>query len=605
MLGRRHRITQAVIDAVAWSLALPLATVLRHEFVLSAVDWKGVSSALLIAIELQVFSGLLVGLYLARWRFGSFEEVGHLVGAVTAVTLVLAALDRWALDHAVPVGAAFISGVLALVLMAGARYAWRLWVEHKSRPHAADSRRVIVLGAGKAGEQVVAAMLRGSGSRYCPVAFLDDDPWRRNLSIKGVRVEGTRNDLGRVARKHAADDLLIAIPSADSALVREVSAAAAGVGLAVTVLPTVEELVTGTVGVRDIRGISERDLLGRRQISLDVESIAHYLTGKRVLVTGAGGSIGSELCRQIYRFAPAQLVMLDSDESNLHQAEMSIHGRAMLDGDHLVVACIRDARRVDEVFAACRPEVVFHAAALKHLPLLEIHPCEAVRTNVFGTLNVLEAATRVGVDTFVNISTDKAADPTSVLGYTKRVTERLTAHFDGAARGSYLSVRFGNVLGSRGSVISTFREQIALGGPVTVTDPNVTRYFMTVEEAVQLVIQAGAYGDEREVLVLDMGEPVLIADVAKRMIEHSEREIQIEFTGLRAGEKLEEALVGSDETPKRRDHPLILHVHVEPLEPAALEGLDDMNGAELVDELSSLVISAGSQALPMDTAADG
>lgn len=575
-------------------MALPLATVLRQEFDLGVVRWRGVFLALVLALELQLFGGLLAGLYLGRWRFGSFEEVGHLVGAVAAVTLVLTALDRWALDHAVPVSSALIAGVLALVSMAGARYAWRLWIEHKSRPRPADSRRVIVFGAGEAGEQIVTAMLRTAGGGYCPIALLDDDPQLANLSIRGVRVEGTRQELPFVARRHDADSLLIAIPSAGSGLVREVSAAAKRVGLAVRVLPSVEELVTGSVGVDQIREPTERDLLGRHQVSLDVESIAHYMTGKRVLVTGAGGSIGSELCRQIHRYGPSELVMLDRDESALHQVELSIEGSGLLQSPNLVVACVRDRGRVFEVFDEWKPDVVFHAAALKHLPLLELHPREGVKTNVTGTLNVLEAAAASGVRTFVNISTDKAADPSSVLGYTKLVAERLTAGVATRADGIYMSVRFGNVLGSRGSVIEAFRAQLAMGRPVTVTDPEAERYFMTVEEAVQLVVQAGAVGADGETLVLDMGEPVRIDDVARRMIEGAATPVEIVYTGLRPGEKLREVLFNSTETPNRRTHELLFHVEGECLDAAAIEGVVAAAGdRSTVDALRDLCTSTG------------
>ncbi|MGI9030169.1 MAG: nucleoside-diphosphate sugar epimerase/dehydratase, partial [Ilumatobacteraceae bacterium] len=341
-------------------------------------------------------------------------------------------------------------------------------------------------------------------------------------------------------------------------------------GLGTKILPPVEELFRGEVTVGDIREVSDEDLLGRRRIETDVESIADYLTGQRVLVTGAGGSIGSELCRQIHRFGPAELMMLDRDESALHQVELSIHGRALLDSDQTILVDLRDEPALRAVFEQRRPQVVFHAAALKHLPLLERFPVEGYKSNVLGTLNVLRASQHVGVKAFVNISTDKAANPTSVLGYTKRMAERLTAHFGVSSSHDYLSVRFGNVLGSRGSVLTSFHEQIAQGGPITVTDPDVTRYFMTVPEAVQLVIQAGAIGHGGEVLVLDMGEPVRIHDLAKRLVARSGRDIRIEFTGLRPGEKLHEALLANGELDRRPMHPLILHSFVPPLDPAEL-----------------------------------
>jgi FlaA1/EpsC-like NDP-sugar epimerase len=317
--------------------------------------------------------------------------------------------------------------------------------------------------------------------------------------------------------------------------------------------------------VGDIRDVSEADLLGRHEIETDIESIAGYLTGKRVLVTGAGGSIGSELCRQIYRFAPAELMMLDRDESALHAVQLSIEGRALLDNPNLLLLDIRDQDLLSRLFRDHRPEVVFHAAALKHLVLLENHPAEALKSNVWGTQSVLEAAAAAGVERFVNISTDKAADPISVLGYSKRIAERLTAHMATKAEGTYLSVRFGNVLGSRGSMLGSFQAQAEAGGPITVTDPDVTRYFMTVQEAVQLVIQAAAIGRDGEALVLDMGAPVRIADVAQRIAAQAHRPVNIVYTGLRPGEKLHEDLLGADEPDERPVHPLISHVNVPPV----------------------------------------
>ena len=279
-------------------------------------------------------------------------------------------------------------------------------------------------------------------------------------------------------------------------------------------MPPVSRIFSQQVGVEDIRPVTDADLLGRHTIDTEIESIAGYLTGRRVMVTGAGGSIGSELCRQINEFAPSQLVMLERDESGIHQTQLSIEGRALLDSRSLVLCDIRDVAALESVFSEHRPEVVFHAASLKHLPLLEMWPGEAAKTNVFGTQHLIAASKRFGVAKFINISTDKAANPCSILGYSKRVAERLIAAAGADSEGTYLSVRFGNVLGSRGSVLTAFRQQIASGGPLTVTDPEVTRYCMTVEEAVQLIIQAGAIGGNGEVLILDMGAPVLISDVA-------------------------------------------------------------------------------------------
>ena len=434
---------------------------------------------------------------------------------------------------------------------------------------------VLVFGAGEAGAQLVRSMLRNPNSHYRPVALLDDDPSKAKLRIQGVPVRGTRQDIVSVAADEGSTLVIAAVPSAPSSTIADLERIAVSAGLDLRVLPPTQELIDGVVSESDVREVTEADLLGRRTIDTDLDAIASYLTGARVLVTGAGGSIGSELCRQISRFGPAELVMLDRDESALHGVQMSIEGRALLDSRNLVVADIRDAERLSQVFAEHQPEVVFHAAALKHLPLLEMYALEGWKTNVLGTNNVLRAAATAGVLHFVNVSTDKAADPTSVLGYTKRIAEQLTAWYAHRSRGAWVSVRFGNVLGSRGSVLEAFRAQVEQGGPITVTHPEVTRYFMTPEEACQLVIQAGAVGYRGEALVLDMGEPVRILDVAERLAASAPRPIKIVFTGLRPGEKLHEDLMSVGELDIRRAHELISHVSVPALRPTQLGLIDE------------------------------
>ncbi|MGH3529633.1 MAG: polysaccharide biosynthesis protein, partial [Pseudonocardiaceae bacterium] len=446
--------------------------------------------------------------------------------------------------------------------------------EQRQRPSTDAAKRIVVFGAGEGGAQVVSAMLRDPTSPYLPVALLDDDYGKRNLRISGVPVVGTRERIADVAADLGADTVLIAIPSGASSVIGPLTKLVTEAGLVAKVLPSNRELYGDVVGVEDIRDVTPSDLLGRHEIKTDIASIAHYLTGRKVLVTGAGGSIGSELCRQLHHFAPSELIMVDRDESALHAVKLLIDGRALLDTPDTVLLCIRDRVAVGRLMAERRPDVVFHAAALKHLPMLQRFPGEAVLTNVHGTLNLLEAAAEAGVDRFVNISTDKAADPISVLGYTKRLGERLTAWTSERADGAYLSVRFGNVLGSRGSVLTSFQAQIAAGGPITVTDRDVTRYFMTVEEAVELVIQAGAIGRSGEALVLDMGVPVRIDDVARILAKRSDRPIQIVYTGLRSGEKLNEVLLGAEEVDERPLHPMISHVKVPALDPSLLADID-------------------------------
>jgi FlaA1/EpsC-like NDP-sugar epimerase len=584
-----RRVVQLLIDGAILFGALALAIALRYDLDPPADAWRHVLLTYPLAAAAQLLLGVYAGLYLGRWSFGSFEEVGALIRTLGCASVALTALN--ALVGPLPVTVPAITALVALIAMAGTRYTWRLAVERRQRPVPDEAQRLIVFGAGVAGTQMVTSLLRNRRSRYLPVALLDDDPRKQNLRIRGVPVVGDRNDLVAIARRLGADALLIAVPSGDGALVRDLSRLGSDAGLHVTLLPPVSELFDGKVDEEDIRGLTETDLLGRREISTDLASIAGYLVGRRVLVTGAGGSIGSELCRQIHRLGPESLVMLDRDESGLHATQLSIDGRALLDTRDLVVCDIRDAERLDRVFREHRPDVVFHAAALKHLTLLQHHPAEAVKTNVLGTRNVLEAAARWGAQRFVNISTDKAADPACVLGWSKRITERLTADVDARTPGQFLSVRFGNVLGSRGSVLTAFRRQIETGGPVTVTHPEVSRYFMTIEEAVQLVVQAGAIGHGGDVLVLDMGSPVKIADMARRLVEQAERPCDIVFTGLRSGEKLHETLFGGHEVRRTTEHPLISRVWVLPMRPALVARLDTRaEDADVVDALRSLAV---------------
>lgn len=526
------------------------------------------------AAVINLVIGWVSGLYRGRWRIASYDEAIALAAVSFMVAVVLLTV-KWALALAgVTVGINLLSPFAALCGMASVR-AWHR-SNRRRRGRTLDDRiPVLIFGAGDGGAQTIAAMHHNSRAKYRPIALLDDDPSKRNLRLGGVPVVGTRHQLASIAAQSGCSVLVIAIPSAGAPVIREVAQAADDAGLDVRILPPTQELVDGIVRLEDIRTLTNDDLLGRRVIDMDLAAIAGYLRGRRVLVTGAGGSIGSELCRQIARFEPETLVMVDRDESGLHSVQLSLEGRALLDERTLVVADIRDGSRIAEVFAEHAPNVVFHAAALKHLPLLEMYPSEAWKTNVEGTNNVLRAAAQVGATHVVNISTDKAAAPSSVLGYSKRVAELLTAWYANRAHGDWVSVRFGNVLGSRGSVLEAFRAQVAAGGPITVTHPDVTRYFMTPVEACQLVIQAAAVGSRGEALVLDMGEPVRILDVAKRLADNARTPIDIEFTGLRPGEKLHEDLIGEGELDIRRSHPLISHVAVPTLAPTQLGLFDE------------------------------
>jgi len=576
-VGVASTLIRVTFDVIAWSVAIAIAALVRLEGTLRP-GVAGVVILVPVVATVQFIVGYSVGLYRRRWRYGSFDEIAALVTSAMITTVILASLNSlWSSTRPIPQSAVVIGGIIGLCSTTGVRYAWRVLLAQSQRPTERTSARALVFGAGDGGQQLLGSLLRNPNSPYLPVGILDDNPFVQRLSIMGVPVLGDRTSIAEARGRTRAEVLLIAIPTADADTIRDLVTLAELNDLKVKILPPVYELYDREIVAEDIRDIAPEDLLRRQQVKTDLAQVSEYIEGKRVLVTGAGGSIGSELCRQLIRFKPAEMIMLDRDESALHSVELSIHGRALLDTPLTVLCDIRDQSAVDEIFRERRPHVVFHAAALKHLPLLEKHPREAYKTNVFGTLNVLNAAVAFGVNVFVNISTDKAANPTSVLGYSKRVAERLTADFgERFPNCTFISVRFGNVLGSRGSVLETFKEQIEKGGPVTVTDKEVTRFFMTIGESVQLVVQAGAIGLSGECLVLDMGTPVRIHDVAQQLIQRSGRKIAIEFTGLRPGEKMHEELLSDYEFGERPKHPLITHVAVSSLSPdALLEQPDD------------------------------
>lgn len=554
---------QFFLDAMAWTISIPIATVLRFD-VSDDISWETTWWTVLAVVVAQGVLGSGAGLYRRRWRYGGSEELLRTAIVVLGIGMTLGLLIRTEVLTHLRKSVPSFGPMFAVILMVGSRQLWRRTMKRSRVTNSGELIPTLVVGAGDAGYSAVRLMLDDRRSIYRPIALVDDDPLKSNLRLYGVAVKGGVHDLVNVARETGAKAILMAIPSADVDLVRIVDDLAREADLPLLVLPPVTRLFS-TLNLADIRPVSESDLLGRPTTEIDDDVLVHFIRGRRVLITGAGGSIGSELSRQLVRFEPSALIMLDRDESLLADVQLSLEGRALLDNPNLVLADIRDAARVDQIFDEFRPDVVFHAAALKHLTFLERFPHEAWMTNVQGTINVLEAARRVGVSNFVNISTDKAADPVSVLGSTKRITERLTAQVAVETGYRYVSVRFGNVLGSRGSVLNIFKQQAEIGGPLTVTDPGVTRFFMTVKEATKLTAFAGAIGRQGEVLVLDMGAPVRIADVARRFARQHSPELSVVYTGLRTGEKLHESLFADHEEDLRPVHPLVSHVPVAPL----------------------------------------
>jgi len=556
-------------DLATWVVALIIAASFYGN---SPVD-GALPMLILMATTAQLGIGIATGLYRGRFQRFSFDEAGAVAVTAGAVGAVLIAFEYVIANVGRAGQVLVLSTSLAVCLMFGHRYLRRIRAERKTA--AANSARtpVIVLGAGSGGYRAINAMHAVSNSEYRPVALLDDSPALRQRKIGGLRVEGTSDDLKRVAHKHDATSVLLAMPSASSTELQRLNKLVLEAGLNTLVMPPVQRLV-GKGSPREITRYLDEDVLNRRIVEIDPSSVRDIVSRSRVLVTGAGGSIGSELVRQLAALEPRSLIALDRDDSLLHGVVASLPNehRALCTP---VMADIRDIDRLDEVFARHQPQLVFHAAALKHVPALEGAPSEGWKTNVLGSGNVLEVAERHQVKRFVNISTDKAADPSNVLGLTKRIAERLTAASAERTQQPFVSVRFGNVIGSRGSALETFEGQIKAGGPVTVTHPEVTRYFMAVREAVRLTMQASAIGMPGEVLVLDMGSPVKVLDIARQLVERSGTDVEITFTGLRPGEKMHEVLLGDGESSSRPLHPMIDHVSVPALD--LIRGLDACN----------------------------
>lgn len=574
--------TLLAVDWAAWVGGLTAAAWTRYDFDLTA-------GQLILAVGVGLAAAALhLGIcWGQRWRWGrrpvgSMQEAQVLAATTACTGLALLVTVVSLRERAVPASSPLVGAALALLCMLAFRSAWRHRHDRALRPDAGSATGVLLFGLGSAGEALLRAMLSDPRGRYLPVGLLDDDPEKRNLRIDGVPVLGGRADIGSAVRQTGARTLIFSVANADAELIREIRALTVAADAEFKVLPPVRELVDHRISVTDVRSPDISDLLGRRQVVSDLVANESGLAGRRVLVTGAGGSIGSELCQQIIRANPGELMMLDRDESALHSLQLSLCGRALLDDPHLILADLRDHETIRRIIHRRRPDIIFHAAALKHLPLLQQHPGEAVMANVWGTQGVLDACR--DVERFVNISTDKAADPVSVLGYSKRITERLTAHAAQEHAGTFLSVRFGNVLNSRGSVVTAFRAQIDAGLPITVTHPDVTRYLMTVQEAVHLVLQAAAIGRDGEALVLDMGRPVRIDDLARQLAAQEPGPTRIVYTGLRPGEKLHEDLLGQNEPDTRPLHPLISHVPVPPLHPAEVTALDPFDDPEKIIE---------------------
>lgn len=560
MKNNRERLVLMFFDILIINFTIWLSFMIRFEGVIPLSYRNQWLYFAVLITSLRMVSFYVFGLYNSLWGYSSLPEMLQIIKAVTVSSLAIAFVDRIILTPpAIPLSIHFISLMINILLIGGSRFALRLRQEILSSidNRKKKGRRVLVIGAGQAGALLIREMQQ-QPTPYLPIAILDDNYNKIKNYLHGVPVVGVVEELPKVVKDYNIDEILVAIPSAPKERLREIVAIAKETGLPVGIIPGLLAKSAEKITLDQVREVQIEDLLGRKPVKLHLEEIAGYLTGERVLVTGAGGSIGSELCRQVARFEPEQLLLLGRGENSIYEIDRELEED--FPDLHItpLIADVRDRARLTQIFREYQPTVVFHAAAHKHVPLMESAPDEAVKNNVFGTKNVAELADVYGVKRFVMISTDKAVNPTSVMGATKRVAEMIIQLLAKKSRTKFCAVRFGNVLGSRGSVIPLFKHQIAMGGPVTVTHPDMVRFFMTIPEAVSLVIQAGAMGEKGELFILDMGEPVKIVDLARDLIRLSglvpEKDILIEYCGIRPGEKLYEEILTIEEGTNTTRH---------------------------------------------------
>lgn len=560
VLKRYKRIILMAMDVLLINFAYFAALCFRFSwYIPGEIKVHYVRQAPIITvIYIAVF--ILFDLYKSLWIYASIDEFLFCVGACF-IGNVLSLFYGMFIDSRLPYSVCVLAGIISAVLVTGFRLSFRVYrrlILNYNSYRIKDGKRVMIVGAGTAANIIILEMKRHPEMRYKPVVLIDDSNFKQGKIISGVKVEGGREKIKELAEKRRIDEIIIAIPSLSNSARTELVNICAETGCKVKIMPGVYEIIDEKVTLKQIRDVEVEDLLGREPVMLDNDGIEAYIKNKKVLVTGGGGSIGSELCRQIARFNPRELLIFDIYENNAYELQNELKFSFPELNQNVLIGSVRDRKRLDQIFNEYRPQIVFHAAAHKHVPLMEVSPGEAIKNNVFGTLNLAETADRYGVERFVMISTDKAVNPTNIMGATKRACEMIIQAMDKISSTEFVAVRFGNVLGSNGSVVPLFKKQIAKGGPVTLTHRDITRYFMTIPEAAQLVLQAGAYAEGGEIFVLDMGKPVKIYDLACNLIRLSGfepgKDIKIEVTGLRPGEKLYEELLMAEEGLGKTKH---------------------------------------------------
>lgn len=560
--GMKRQFKQAALvglDMIFINVSIFVAYFIKFQWLIPPAFLEIYFKSFIPITIIMIGSFYIFRLYKSIWRYASIDELNSVIFGVTAGTIG-SFLYGLIVGYRLPYSTYFVMWALTIMASGGLRFLRRVIgsIEMAPREAVKKSKRTLIVGAGDSGAMIVREMKKRPEMGYIPVAFVDDEESKKGKVIHGVPIIGQRDEIIQIVNDKDIDEIIIAMPSASDSDRREIINVCSETGCKLKTLPGIYELIDEKVTISQIRDVEIEDLLGRDPVELNIDEIAGYIKNKVILVTGGGGSIGSELCRQITRFNPKKLIILDIYENGAYDLQMELNKKAPYIDKEVIIASVREKDRLEEVFERFRPQVVFHAAAHKHVPLMEGNPKEAIKNNIVGTLNLAECADKYGVQKFVQISTDKAVNPTNIMGASKRVCEMIIQSIDKISKTEFVAVRFGNVLGSNGSVIPLFKKQIAAGGPVTVTHPEITRYFMTIPEAAQLVIQAGAMAKGGEIFILDMGKPVKMVDLAKDLIKLSgfepDKDIQIQFIGLRPGEKLYEELLMDEEGIQNTKH---------------------------------------------------
>ncbi|WP_391120048.1 polysaccharide biosynthesis protein [Psychrobacillus sp. L3] len=591
-MGYRLRITTFVIlDSIIVLTAIFFSYFLLYPTFTAYTLPTLILSAVTLLISHHI-AAYYFHLYNRIWSVASVSELLTIVNAVT-ISVGTASLMQYAVQKQVFFRVMAVTWMIHIIVIGGSRFALRVFSEQRLQNTHKQKYRALIVGAGQAGIVLAKQMRQSVNSDLIPIAFVDDDLNKQKLKVLDITVQGTVRDIPKIVEKLGIDHIIIAIPSLTKVDIQGIFEHCSKTKAKVKIMASIEAVMTGKLSVSEMREVNIEDLLGREEVELDMDSISEKLTEKTILVTGAGGSIGSEICRQLTKFKPKKILLLGHGENSIYQIDMELR-QSVSERTEIIplIADIQDRNRIFDIISEYKPDVIYHAAAHKHVPLMEYNPMEAVKNNIFGTKNVAEAAHTFGVGYFVMISTDKAVNPPNVMGATKRFAEMIVQNLAKESKTKFAAVRFGNVLGSRGSVIPLFKKQITQGGPVTVTNPEMTRYFMTIPEASRLVIQAGTLSNNGEIFVLDMGEPVKIVDLAKDIIRlsgYTENEIKIEFTGIRPGEKLFEELLNENEIQSGHVFPKIHIGKATPISKVEmdiiLESLLDMTEENLKDSL--------------------